>query len=695
MKKNTHSRLGRAGGFFLSLLSLTPLLLLTAAATATAAVDLPEETVEGWGILDSPEDDKYLSPGSVTVVRPADFEGEQRTLPDFLEEVPGLRVIRLQGRHGYAVASVRGSTSAQVAVYVDGVLMNLQSEAAVDLSAIPVDSVERIEVYKGYVPSRFGAQAMGGVINIVTKTPGRPETFLSLGAGSFGRFKGTVSRAVPLWGGKLFGSFGYETYDGDFKYRNDGGTPYNNADDYEGRRRENGFENTDMLLKWEDEHWKARASWVRRNRELALRAPGRDKPGASQANAPLLDTDRLDLSAGGNQAWGGVNWGWEVAYTRQEKDYYSRSGASDSDFGPANVKTSEYGTSRIGFSLNADWAVGERHFFEFLGDYSEEKLKVRGDSLFQYLGGIDSYSRRDWSLGLQDTVTLDRAGTLLLTPSVRRHKLTDEDHFTWQLALTKERLFGLPGFMLKGALGTYARAPNTYEQYGDGAFIIPAARDLEWETGKQIDAGILWNGRLEGMKGLRDADVSVSLSAFWRDSKNLIEFDMESPRYGRYKNIAKAEVKGIEAEASAVWEKWAVSFAVTWMEGENKTYDPGSVRSVGLPLPNRPEWNASARVTRRFSPRGARNGSVFAEYRYTGENYADESAKVIFGARGVVNAGARYELSPTANLTVGIDDLFNDSDGWRMMPETLNGPTRMLWYPAEGRTFYLTLDIKF
>lgn len=66
---------------------------------------------------------------------------------------------------------MRGSTGAQVNVYVDGVLMNLNGEAAVNLSAIPVDNVERVEVYRGYVPARFSGAPLGGVINIVTKKP--------------------------------------------------------------------------------------------------------------------------------------------------------------------------------------------------------------------------------------------------------------------------------------------------------------------------------------------------------------------------------------------------------------------------------------------------------------------------------------------------------------------------------------------
>ncbi|MDR1649976.1 MAG: TonB-dependent receptor [Synergistaceae bacterium] len=688
----------------------------------TPVAELPEETVVGSVVYDEAED-RYLSPGMVTVIRPEERKGEQRTLPDLLEEAPGLRVIRLQGRHGYAVASVRGSSSAQVAVYVDGVLMNLQSEPAVDLSALPVNAVDRIEVYRGYIPAKFGAQAMGGVINIVTKKPQTTETNLSIGTGSFGRFKGTLSLGTPMGDGKFFGSFGYETYDGDFEYSNDDGTPYNSGDDYRGRRRGNGFENTDVLLKWEDEHWRARASWVRRSRNLALAAPGLDRPGEAQRPGALLDTDRWDVSVGRTRTLGrrrvpgGGDWGWEAFYTGQKKDYDSRRGSAPSPIGGSYVTKSEYETRRAGLSLNANVSAGERHFLELLAGYSEERLNVRGDSLFEYLNGIESYRREEWNFSLQDTIALDRAGSFLFTPSVRWHGQDGEDHFSWQAALSKEFSFsssegqgslipaGLAGtpdtpsensragrWMIKSAFGAYSRAPNLYERYGDGAFILPSADgELEWETGTQFDVGVMWNGEIGG------ARANAALSVFWRNSENLIEFDMENPRFGRYRNIAEARVKGVEFEAAFDWKRWDFSLSGTWMDGENRTPgDEGAVRFDGKTLPNRPDWSVSARLVRKlFDASGEKRGSVFAEYLYTGANYADSSEKVLFDARSVWNAGVRYDLSGTTQLTLGVNDIFDKADDWRMRPDGLNGPVRMLWYPVEGRTFYATLTMTF
>jgi outer membrane receptor for ferrienterochelin and colicin len=108
-----------------------------------------------------------------------------------------------------------------------------------------------------------------------------------------------------------------------------------------------------------------------------------------------------------------------------------------------------------------------------------------------------------------------------------------------------------------------------------------------------------------------------------------------------------------------------------------------------MTLPNRPEWSGTARLTRKFT-----RASAFVEYQYIGENYVDSSEKVLFDARNVFNLGVKYDLSPSTQLVVGVDDVFNDADGWRMHPDGLNGPTRILYYPVEGRSYYLTLNME-
>jgi outer membrane cobalamin receptor len=661
-----------------AILPAVVLALFCVAAADAAVVELSEEEVVGA----AREEDRDYSPGAVTVIRPAEKKVEQKNLPDLLESVPGLSVIRLNGRNGYSVASVRGSTSSQVAVYVDGALANLQSEAAVDLSAIPVDNVERVEVYRGYIPARFGAQAMGGVINVVTKSPSEPETLLSLGSGSYGRFKVSASRAERLGSGKFFAAVNYESSEGGYKYFNDNGTPYAPEDDYIGKRRDNTFENADALLKWEDAHWKFKGAWIRRGRDLPLAAPGMDRrDGLPQRRGALIDTEKYELSAGHRQTSGVVDWGLSASYVNQSKKYDSRRGEAPSQIGGAYVSKSRYDGERFSWALDANAAAGRSHFLEFLLEGYSETLNVDGDSLYQYLGGESDYAYEGFDFQLQDSIALDRAGSFVLTPSLRWHKQNGSDKATWQIGLRKD--FSRH-WSLKATGGTYSRAPNMYEQYGDGAFILPAGDSLSWEEGKQWDIGLWW----EGAAGR--ADLYAGVTYFGRESRNLIEFDMESPRFARYRNIADSHVNGLELESGVEWGAWKLTASGTWLDAVNDTPDDsGAVRFEGKRLPNRPEWAGTARLTRTFL-----KGSVYAEVQYSGANYGDSSEKIFFDSRTVWNAGIKYALSPAATLFFGVDDIFDQAEDWKLRAVE-NGPARMLWYPTEGRYFYVTLEWKF
>lgn len=167
-----------------------------------------------------PDWESKLSPGTVNIVRPDEFKGEQKSLPDLLLTVPGVHVREVNGKGQYTTVTMRGSTAAQVGIFIDGVLANLGGDTAVDLSTIPVKNVERIEVYRGYIPSRFGGTFMGGVINIVTKKPETTNVSLEVGKSSYGGKRGSMEITAPLGDGSLMVGTTYESSDGDFKYKN-------------------------------------------------------------------------------------------------------------------------------------------------------------------------------------------------------------------------------------------------------------------------------------------------------------------------------------------------------------------------------------------------------------------------------------------------------------------------------------------
>lgn len=167
-----------------------------------------------------PDWESKLSPGTVNIVRPDEFKGEQKSLPDLLLTVPGVHVREVNGKGQYTTVTMRGSTAAQVGIFIDGVLANLGGDTAVDLSTIPVKNVERIEVYRGYIPSRFGGTFMGGVINIVTKKPETTDVSLEIGKSSYGGKRGSMEITAPLGDGSIMVGTNYESSDGDFKYKN-------------------------------------------------------------------------------------------------------------------------------------------------------------------------------------------------------------------------------------------------------------------------------------------------------------------------------------------------------------------------------------------------------------------------------------------------------------------------------------------
>ncbi len=459
---------------------------------SAAEVVLPEQHV-----VASPLEEEVFSPGAVTVVRPKEMQGEQKNLPDLLKRVPGLHVVEARGRGAYTVASVRGSTSAQVAVYIDGTLANLGSEAAVDLSAIPVDDVERIEVYRGYVPSRFNRAAMGGVINIVTRKPKGSEASLTLGVSSYGGARSGLFWSRPLRGGAFSLGVAHERSDGDFAYWNDNDTPYTPEDDYEAKRRNNSFSRTNLLMKWEDESWHARFSWREDDRALPLPAPGFDRPGAQEPRGAELDTRQWSLAVGRRRNAGDVEWGWRAEWLDQKKTYDD----PDDVIGGWGERHNEYRAQRAGFAVDASLPIGESHFAELLIDYSRETLDVRGD-IVQGLGGLDSFAQESLNIHLQDTIALDGTGNFLLTPVLRWNVNDGEGKFSWGAGVIRELE---NGWSWRASFGSYNRAPNLYERYGDGASIRPAP-DLSWEEGTQADVrrSVARRGRRSSPRRRRD-----------------------------------------------------------------------------------------------------------------------------------------------------------------------------------------------
>ncbi|MGA7487215.1 MAG: TonB-dependent receptor plug domain-containing protein, partial [Xanthobacteraceae bacterium] len=109
---------------------------------------------------------------SVTVITAADIEREQRrTVPDALANVPGLNVVQSGGPGGQTSVFMRGTNSNQVKVLIDGIDASDPSNPnrSFDFGQLLTADIERIEVLRGPQSGLYGADAIGGVISIITK----------------------------------------------------------------------------------------------------------------------------------------------------------------------------------------------------------------------------------------------------------------------------------------------------------------------------------------------------------------------------------------------------------------------------------------------------------------------------------------------------------------------------------------------
>ena len=744
--------------------------------------DLEGVTVEAK----RPDWEAKLSPGTVTVIRPDDYKGEQKDLPDLLKMVPGVHVRELNGKGQYTTVSVRGSTAAQVGVFVDGVLFNLGGDAAADISTIPVHNVERIEVYRGYIPARFGGTFMGGVINVVTKRPTKANVQASFGKSSFGGYKGNLQIDAPLGGGALMVGINRDQSDGDFKYKNfdndrtfkerlelyhkdledttnrinnqiaedigygmpspiggevksidemvtrcaPGGDIYEafwqqNPDDYGGQdemnymwetyyaayadpdykenlyksdryqldklesaerwRKANDYKNTDAIIKWQDDHWLAKATWKNIRRHL---------PHPIDKNyAPLWTVDQdwavnmpygkpnmyyfrnqeltaKELLLGRRDTVGNLEWGWSINYLKQDKDYYIDDwqnlekvleATSGLNTLKANTLWSKYDSRRLGAKIDGSYKAGNRHLIEFLVDASKEKMDIDGWKMFDFEHANEDtrsrwrnyYEQEIINAQIQDTITLNKKGDFWLTPSIRynRSKIlgrsdrydekndpqhikwlgqTDEqtdDKVTWQLALKKQ--FN-DHFTLRATGGTYYRLLNMYEIAGDGAGILPmpnvggsASVFPMPEEGKQWDISAIWDGKWLG------ADTAkFQITYFGRDSKRLLQLSSWNSFFFVYNNAASGKVSGVELQADLSWQKWDVNLQATYTDPSNVLYDLSAI-------PGQQEWNKDGKIegvmtyqpkwegTARFTYRPDKNWSLFTQMRHVGKVTTD------------------------------------------------------------------------
>lgn len=820
-----------------------------------AEYSLPAVTVEAK----RPDWESKLSPGTVTIIRPSDYKGEQKTLPELLKDVPGVHVRYVAGKGQYTTVTVRGSTAAQVGVFVDGVLSNLGGDAAVDISTIPINNVERIEVYRGYIPARFGGTYMGGVINIVTKRPDKANISASVGQSSWGGQTIGMEITQPLGRGSLMVGINRDESDGDFRYNNPGSdaayakympglqaqmagltggintrlgymgvntnfatleevkaafnnpavynqyvtTVQDNYYNYMGFsskqevldifgwteqqyletaktdldgiipaidsatadlkkqmsnfskdstrwRRNNDYKNTDAIVKWQDDHWMVKGSWKNIDRGMPQKLPltgdisdpiisNVDLPGWIEGKRQELTTK--DLLVGRRDTVGNLEWGWQINYLDQDKHYRNPDYLKFHAMPVVFSEWSAFDSRRIGGAIDGTYKAGKNHLLEFMTNWSKEKMDIDGNRMdtIDYISELPNglrfrthYEQTLFNLQLQDTITLNKAADLWLTPSIRynysevmgrakgyssdgsidgqhrwvkREDSQINDKITGQIALKKKVDDNLT---LRSTYGTYYRLLNLYEIAGDGAGIMPRPNTVKDPvTGKQVLAGsmfpvpeegtqwdvsAIWDGKLLGTN-----TSNIQLTYFGRKSDNMLQLYRFGFDYWSYTNTAKGRANGVELQGNFSWDKWDMNLASTYMKTKDwDRNDSPTGENITREQPHlyAPEWEGSLRLTYRPDKRTA----IFGEVKYIDEMYCwQQQPEHVQSSLTTIGLGAKYKIDKDLQIVAGVNDLFDKGPDMRFTSGTYDGSAqnKMIEYPLQGRTYYVTLQYKY
>jgi outer membrane cobalamin receptor len=209
-----------------------------ATGLALAAVD-DASPAQDLGVTEVSGDAGYVPAKSAnyTEITPAAWEGKSLTAADLLATLPGIQAYKQGGLGSFQTVSVRGIAARNVLICVDGVPLNDASGGAVNLGSIDLNQMEKVEVYKGNVPAKFGVSGLGGAINFVTKNAVKKGGRVLAAYGNHNTWEGSFQVSAPVTDSIMFASsFATRHSDNDYEYTNRSGTQYNDEDDYTATR---------------------------------------------------------------------------------------------------------------------------------------------------------------------------------------------------------------------------------------------------------------------------------------------------------------------------------------------------------------------------------------------------------------------------------------------------------------------------
>lgn len=598
------------------------------------------------------------APGSVSVVSGESLRDRPiENLADAVEGEPGVQSSGVGlGRRGI---SIRGMLPEQTLILIDGQRISNSSSAVqhsdYELGWLPPEAIERIEVVRGPMSSLYGSDALGGVVNIVTRVP-------------TDRWQGTISAigrmtthgdggdmqdlSVYASGPIVPGVLGLSLWAQE-KRREElvsATTPGTSAADNEKSRMAGG------TLTWTpDDRQVLRFSfgsgYQRRWMDMATaRGPG------GYRSTDTIRRNRLSLSHDADWSWGST----AISLYRTELDRKNQRTDGVAPAGPHRFVDTV-------FSARARFSAGAAHSFTLGTELREEKLK---DPTVNAAGRA---SKTHFATYLQDEIALGDDWTLVLGARADHH-----EDFDWHVSPRAHLRYQVnDALSLRVGVGSGFKAPTMKQlspDYaaiaGGGRFTIVGNPALKPEENISVEAGLAYHR----------ADWSVEATLFHNDVENLIQAICTTSCSGApgatwsYMNVDKARLRGLELSGD-------IDITNNVSLTANYTYLDATDRETGKDLTGRSKHMASLGIDWRFTPRT----SAALRVNYVGEQDTSTGSGRQ-PAYTMVSVGGQHRFDNGVTALFGIENLTDQ----RLANENTDYA-----FADPGRRFYVGLKKSF
>ncbi|CAK7001470.1 TonB-dependent vitamin B12 receptor BtuB [Providencia sp. PROV258] len=578
----------------------------------------------------------------VTVVTREDIDHWQsNTVVDVLRRLPGVDIAQSGGMGQQSSLFIRGTESRHVLVLIDGVRLNQAGiSGSSDMSQIPISLVQRIEYIRGARSAVYGSDAVGGVVNIITR---RDNDGTTLNAG--------------------IGSHSYQNYNGSTQQKIGENTTVTAAGAYTHTK---GFDLAPKDVsprQYDKDGFLSKSLWLGIEHQFSseilayARAYGYDNRtnyDVSEYAGLSVDTRKLYSRT------------YETGLKYHQGKYSSSLMGSygyskDYNFDPRKGQYSESANLDESKQYNIQWGNSyllDKGNISAGVDYQRQSIEPSSYAMIsekQTLNNTGIYLTGQYAI--IDSVTAEAA--------IRSdHHSEFNWHTTWQSGLSWEFY---EGYKLIGSYATAYKAPNLTQLYAYSSSVYGTTLgnpNLKPEESKQWEIGV------EGTTG----PLFWQVNAYHNDIDNLIAYKAGNP-ISSYENIGEAEIKGIEWVGE--FETGVLHHQVTYqyVDPRNKKTDKVLERRAKQQVKYQLDW-AIDKV------------DMGLTYQYIGSRYDNDysqfpSRRVKQGGVSLWDLTAAYPITSHLTIRGKIANMF-DKDY-----ETAYG------YRTAGREYFLTGSYNF